>query len=278
MSRCTVCKKESDEVELFKGIRVDGMVMVCEQCAEKEGIPIIKKPSESQLDKASERYTVRERMERMSGMRDSTDISEDQMTTQGNLAKLRMPAPKQQHEDALDNYYWTLNIARRRKKLSVNQLAEKMEVSPAVIQGIEKGRLPENFQDLFMKIEIFLGIKILKNHEKKIGFTRTVDEQAEILKSVQNKMNHPELDEDEVVEAGRNSEAIDDYHKDDLAFKDKISQGEVRLSKREELKEVTLDALVDRKKKREAYSAIRKAKENEDAMVGDDLDLDMELL
>lgn len=276
MARCTVCKKESDEVELFKGIRSDGMVMVCEPCAEREGIPIIKKPTESQLDKAAERYTVRERMERMSGMRDTTEISEDQMTTQGNLAKLRMPAPKQQHEDILDNYYWTLNIARRRKKMSVNQLAEKMQVAPAIIQGIEKGKIPKDFEDLFIKLEIFMGIKLLKVHSKKIGFSRTADEQAEILKSVQNKMDHPDM-EDEFIESD-NSEAVDDYHKDKIALKEKLSQGELRLSKRQDFENVTLNDLVDRKKKREAYSAVKRAKESEEAMMGDDLDLDMELL
>ena len=166
--RCTICKKTSDETKLFKGILADGMVMVCSTCAEKEGTPIIKKPSESQLNKADKKYTVRERMERMSGTRDTTEISKDQTVTQGNLAKLRIPAPKQYHEDVLDNYYWTLNIARRRKKLSISQLAEKMQVEPTTIQGVEKGKLPENFQDLFIKIEAYLGIKLLKEHNRQI--------------------------------------------------------------------------------------------------------------
>jgi len=198
--RCIVCKKTSDEIELFKGIQVDGMVMVCNECAEKEAIPIIKKPSESQLSKADERYTVRERMERMSGTRDITEISDDQTITQGNLAKLRMPAPKQHHEDILDNYYWTLSLARRRRKLTTSQLAEKMHVTSQIIQGIEKGKLPENFEELFIKLEAFLGIKLLKNHNKKINFTRTVDEQKEILESVREKMGMPKTTEDDFEE------------------------------------------------------------------------------
>jgi len=277
MARCTICKKESDEVELFRGIRTDGMVMICEQCANKEGVPIIKKPSESQLKKSDERFTVRERMERMSGMHDRTQISEDQMVTQGNLARLKMPSAKQHHEDIVDNYYWTLNLARRRRKLSISQLAEKMQVAPAVIQGIEKGRLPADFEDLLMKLEIFLGIKLLKTHTKKIGFVRTVEEQEEILKSVRKKMNSKENGEDELVESD-NSEAVEDYKKDGLAFKEKLSKGNIDLSRRQDLENVTLNDLIDRKKKREAYSAVKKMKEEEDAMLGDDLDLDLELL
>ena len=274
MARCTICKKESDEVELFKGIQAEGMVMVCNICAEKEGIPIIKKPSESQLSKANQRYTVRERMERMSGMHDTTEISEDQTVTQGNLAKLRIPAPKQQHEDILDNYYWTLNIARRRKKLSISQLAEKMMVDPKIIQGIEKGKLPENFTELFLKLEAFLRIKLLKNHKTKINFIRTKDEEQEILKNVRKKMGSIEIEDDIAIDSGKNTESIKEYKEDEREFKEKLSKGKIDFSRREDLANITLNDLVDMKKKKEK----QKAKSKEDAMLGDDLDLDLELL
>ena len=264
--RCIICKKESDEVELFKGVQVDGMVMVCAACAEQESIPIIKQPSESQLDKANERYTVRERMERMSGMHDTTEISDDQIVTQGNLAKLRVPAPKQQHEDILDNYYWTLNLARRRKKLTTSQLAKKMYVAPQLLRDIEKGKIPENFEELFIKLEAFLGIKLLKNHKNKINFTRTVDEQKEILENVREKIGMPEVKTDSIRE----------YKEDGRAFKKSLSKGEIDFSKREELSTVTLNDLVDRKKKMEKESIIKKVKAEEDAMLGEDLDLDLD--
>jgi ribosome-binding protein aMBF1 (putative translation factor) len=262
--KCTVCKKNSEEVELFKGILPDGMAMVCDACAEREEIPIIKAPSEHQLDKADKRYSVRERMERMSGVRDTTEISGDQMVTQGNLAKLRIPLPKEHHEDILDNYYWTLNLARRRKKLTTSQLAEKMQVNSETIVGIEKGKLPENFQELFIKLEAFLGIKLLKAANKQIHFTRTVDEKKEILEDVRKRMEAPE--------------SVDEYHKDGIALKEQIASGKIDFSRREELSDVTLNDLVDMKKKKEASVAIKQSKEAEDAMLGDDLDLDLELL
>jgi ribosome-binding protein aMBF1 (putative translation factor) len=206
-------------------------------------------------------------MEQMSGMRDSTEISKDQIVTQGNLAKLRAPAPKEQHEDVLDNYYWTLNLARRRKKLTTSQLAEKMQVDSDTIRGVERGRLPENFQELFIKLEAFLGIKLLKEANKRVHFTRTIDEKEEILKNVREKMEMPE--------AAR--ESVDEYNKDDLAFKEKLSKGEIDFSRREELSDVTLNDLVDMKKKREKNEIIQKVKADEDAMLGDDIDLDLEL-
>lgn len=272
--RCAICKKSSDETKLFEGISKAGMINICNECSESEGIPIIKKPSESQLNKADERFSVRERMERMSGRHETTEISKDQIVTQGNLAKLRMPAPKQHHKDVMDNYYWTLNIARRRKKFSISQLAEKMRVAPQLIQSIEKGKLPENFTELFLKLEAFLRIKLLKNHKTKINFIRTKDEEQEILKNVRKKMGSIEIEDDIAIDSGKNTESIKEYKEDEREFKEKLSKGKIDFSRREDLANITLNDLVDMKKKKEK----QKAKSKEDAMLGDDLDLDLELL
>jgi ribosome-binding protein aMBF1 (putative translation factor) len=261
--RCTICKKTSDEIPLYTGILESNMVNICNECAESEGIPIIKKPSESQLDKADKRYSVRERMERISGMRDTTEISDDQTLTQGNLAKLRIPPKKEQHEDILDNYYWTLNIARRRNKLSITQLAEKMQVDPEIIQGIEKGKIPENFEEIFIKLEAFLGIKLLKTHKKQTHFILpNKDETEEILKRVKEKMDSPKT-EDEPTETKK--ERLE-----------KLSKGEIDFSRREQLSDVTLNDLVEMKKARESQDSKRKSKAQEEAILGDDLELDIE--
>ena len=135
--RCSVCKRTSDEVRLLEGILKAEMVRVCTECAKTEGIPLVHKPSEEQLEKANERYSVRERMERLSGMRDTTEISNDQIVTQGNLAKLRAPPKKQYNDEVLDNYYWTLNIARRRKKLSINQLSRLIGIEVNILSKRE---------------------------------------------------------------------------------------------------------------------------------------------
>jgi len=254
MRRCTICKKSSDEIKLYNGIFEVDMVMICAECAETEGVPIIQKPSESQLNKANERYSVRERMERMSGMRNVTEISEEQTITHGNLAKLRIPPKKEYHEDVLENYYWTLNIARRRAKLTIGQLSEKIQVEQEIIQGIEKGKIPENFEEIFIKIESILDIKLLKNHKRKINFVRTVDEEKEVLESVREKLDL----------TGKKQEQLD-----------KLSKGEVDFSKREDLSNVTLNDLADMKKTRESRIIKRKAKEKEDEILGDDIDLDL---
>jgi len=208
----------------------------------------------------------------MSGMHETTEISNDQITTQGNLAKLRILPKKQYHIDILDNYYWTLNLARRRAKFSIGQLAEKMQVESQTIQGIEKGIIPENFEEIFIKLEVFLGIKLLKDHERKLKFTRTRDEEQEILNSVKKKMSHVSIEEpeDEIM-----SEIQLEKKKEQL---DKLSKGEVDFSRREDLSDVTISDLSRMKKDKESRSEKRRAKAREDAMLGDDLDLEIEEL
>jgi len=267
--RCAICKRESDEVELFEGILKAEMIRICRECAESEGVPIVKKPSEVQLEKANERYSVRERMERMSGVRETTEISEDQTVTQGNLAKLRALPKKQFHEDVLDNYYWTLTHARRRRKLSINQFADLIKIDAKIIQAIEKGILPENFEEIFIQLESFLGIKLLKNHRPKVSFTRTIDEEREILKSVQGKMAGEDSSETDALLAELESEKKEKV--------DKIAKGEIDFSRRENLQDVTLNDLVEMKKEREKKHIRVKRKIQTDAILGDDLDIDVDI-
>lgn len=257
MSICTICKKTSEETTLYPGIKADGMVNICEDCAEDQKIPIIKKPSQSQLTRADKTYSVRERLDKMSGRRESTEISGDQMITQGNLSKLKMPKPKQQHPDVLDNYYWTLNMARRRAKMTLSQLAKKIDTTSYTIQEIEKGALPQDFKVIFLKLEALLGINILKAHKPQINFTRkSPDKEKEILRAVSKKMESPEEE----------LEALEELEADE----EEVDLEEIRLSRRKDLSNVTLNDLVDRKKAREKY----KMKIKQDEMMGDDLDIE----
>lgn len=171
-----------------------------------------------------------------------------------------MPKPKQYHPDILDDYSWTLNMARRRIKMTTSQLAKKIDTTPESIQQIEKGTLPENFKEIFLKIEALLGIKLLKDHKPQINFTRNNrNREQEILKSVETRMKNPEaeLEEEEEIEE------MEEIHK-------KIEQEEIKLSKRKDIQNVTLNDLIDRKRAREKYKM--QTKQNE--MMGDDIDIE----
>jgi len=261
--RCTVCKTPGDEVELFDGILMGEMAMVCANCAETEGIPIIKKPSESQIGKADKRYSVRDRLERLSGRVDVTEISDDQTVIQRNLAKLRMPEKKETHDDLFDDYYWKANMARRRKKLTIGQLSEQVGIDEETLKSIEKGKIPKDFHEIFMKLERFFGEKFLKQHPPKVNFVRTRDEEEEILRSVKEKMQSPTIEDDFDKERERE-------RKEKL---DKISKGQIDFSKRKELENIKLSDLVDMKRAKDRREAEAKKK----SMVGEDIDLDLDV-
>jgi ribosome-binding protein aMBF1 (putative translation factor) len=253
--RCAICKKEGNEIKLFEGILNTGMINICSRCSEEGGIPIIRKPSKEQLKKGEERYSVRERMERMSGMRDSSEISGEQTIIQKNLSRLKIPEKKETNEGVLDDYYWTLNMARRRKKWSINQLSEKIKIDSKIIKDIERGRIPKNFEEIFIKFEIFFGIKLLKNHKNKIHFKRTINEEREILDSVREKMNFPQKEETKVEE--------------------KILEDEIDFNSKESLENLTLNDLVNMKRKKEKKAKQKKIKIQTASMVGDDIDLEI---
>ena len=254
---CAICNKTSEETTLYQGIKATKMINVCEECAEDQEIPIIKKPSSSQLTKADKTYSVRERLDRMSGRRDSTEISGDQMVTQRNLQKLKMPKAKQHHPEVLENYYWTLNMARRRAKMTLSQLAKKVETTPDIIKEIEKGALPKGFKDIFLKLEALFGIRLLEVHQPQVSFVRkSVDKEQEILRAVAEKIKNPEaiLEEEEKMEE----------------IQEKIEREEIKLSKRKDLENVTLSDLVDRKRAREKYKHQQKQSE----ILGDEIDIE----
>lgn len=268
MGICAICKKTSEEVKLYSGILATEMVNVCEECAEDQKIPIIRKPSESQLNQADKTYSVKERLDKMSGKRDTFQISSDQMITQNNLAKLRAPPKTQHHEDVLDNYYWTLKMSRRRTKMTASQLAKKISTTPLVIQKIEKGILPEDFKEVFLKLEALLGIKLLKAHQPQISFTRrNRDKEQEILKAVEEKIKHPKSKENslDTLEEIPSPEPIPKPHKSKH-----IEPQQIKFSKREDLQNITIDDLIDRKRAREKYKM--KIKQNE--IMGDDIDIE----
>src|SRR3989344_2013988 len=263
--RCAICKRPNEEVELFEGILKAEMVNVCEKCSRIEGIPTIRKPSTEQLENIQDKRSVRERMENLSYGKKRTLISKDQTIIQGNLARLKMPTKKETNPDVIDNYYWEINMARRRRKLSIKQLAEIAKVDPDVLDSIERGQIPKNFEEIFMRIESALQIRLLKHDQAKINFIRkSPDYEKSVLASVRRKMNNTDFSE----------EYDEDKSEEDL---ERISKAEEKFNKKEYSNDVTIDELVEikRRREREHKSQASKRKSYEDdLLIGDEIDLD----
>lgn len=62
----------------------------------------------------------------------------------------------------VDNFKWVIQMERRRKGLTVKQLAEALRESESAINLLEKGIVPSKSFDLIQSLEQFLKIKIIK--------------------------------------------------------------------------------------------------------------------
>ncbi len=268
--RCAICKTPWDQTELFEGVYDNEMIMVCKDCAREESVPILRKPTKEQLSQADKRYSVRERMERMSGMHQTnTQLSKEQKVVQRNLGKLKMPEPKQTHPDVLDNFYWTLNMARRRKKMTINQLSNQTGVSVLLIDAIEKGKIPTDFEQIFTNLESYFGIKLLKHHKSQINYVINSEEENELIEEVKNKISHAKTFDEETE-----LEDVDRLRRQRGKKLKDIQDGNLDFSKRENLNTITLNDLVDMKKKREQRKIRQNIQEKTEDLFGEDLELE----
>ncbi|MBT7706070.1 helix-turn-helix domain-containing protein [archaeon] len=267
--RCSVCKKEWSEAKLLEGILGPQMIIVCEDCAKSEGIPTIKKPTEAQINVATERKSVRERMERLSGINNgkTTGISEDQELVQRNLHKLKSPTHKETNPFVIENHYWIANMGRRRKKITLTQAAESLDVDPDLLEKIEHGKIPENFEEIFPKMERLYGIRLLNGRIQKVQFVKTIEEEGKILEEVKERMSEDKQVLKEIKKGERQSRQ--EVHR-------KIEEGEIDFSDKEHLKEITLNDLVEMKDKKKRIEEAKRIRGEIEGMVGEDLELDFD--
>jgi ribosome-binding protein aMBF1 (putative translation factor) len=267
--RCKICKKPGDIIELFEGIYDNEMIMVCESCSEEEKIPILKKPSPNQLNLVDKRYSVRERMERMSGLADRrTQLSKDQLIVQNNINRLKSIPAKQTHDDVVENYYWELRMARRRKKMTLSQVSKHTNIPVEAIDAIEKGKIPRGFESMFATLEEFFNIKLLRHHKKKINFIVPQVDEERILDEVRKKMETRVIDEDAEYED------TDKFQKKQKLKE--ISDGEFNFSDTKNIDDITLSDLAELKKEKERKEKRKQLQQQTDDLLGDDIEIEWE--
>jgi len=178
IDECFNCGISEERVKLFDAISGKGIVKICKECASKENIPIIKKPSEilthpvSYNDLKKKGKTVYERLSHMSGFDSKNKKSEEekellkkQETTLRDIVDKNFynELPKKTKSEFLvDNFHWIIMRARRSKHITQEQLAKAIAEPEAAIKMIEKGTFPENNYKIVDKLENYLRIKLIK--------------------------------------------------------------------------------------------------------------------
>ena len=191
MNNCDICRVSSENVRLFDAINGLRMTTICERCSIINDIPIIKRPNSDQI-KESEITRVSERMRSLSRIRSPINIQKrpEIFFREERLKELErnpeLEQPEKENLKLMDNFHWEITKQRRKKGLSQKQLANAIGESEAVIQMIEKAKLPENAKKLIIKLEQIFQARLTKINEmpKKINKVLLINEKGRELEII----------------------------------------------------------------------------------------------
>ncbi|MBD3252703.1 helix-turn-helix domain-containing protein [Candidatus Pacearchaeota archaeon] len=201
VDKCSRCGVRGDRVRLFDAVYDGRMANLCERCSIIENIPIIRKPTSSQL-RESEKLEVYERMKRLSGFRDfgKRDVffREDRLKELDSNPDLEIP--EKDKLNLIKHFHWEIMKNRRRKGLTQEKLAEILGESEVAIQMIEKGKIPENAEILIKKLEQLFQTRLRKIDINELLESKVeekpvlLDEKGRVL----DKIPEPEIKEEEI--------------------------------------------------------------------------------
>ena len=170
---CFKCGISGDKVRLFDAISGEGIIKICEFCANREDLPVIKRPTTEQLKTAESNTPVRQMLTHMSSgkvaldeqyVNDKKKLEKQEISLRDIVDRKYKDSPKKSipRPDLIDNFHWVIMRARRSRKISYKQLAEGISESEAAVQMAEKGILPEDDNKLVTKLETYFGVRLVK--------------------------------------------------------------------------------------------------------------------
>lgn len=158
MADCFRCGVSGENGELHNVISSKGIIKLCSNCAAMEGLPVIKKPTEAQLNPVYRHISVKDRLTNMN----KSNLARQEVSLRDLVDKKFKDRGIQAHPDLIDNFHWTIQQVKRIKKITREQFAKGIGESEANVKMIEQGFLPENDYKIVNKIEGFLGISLRK--------------------------------------------------------------------------------------------------------------------
>jgi len=182
---CFRCDRSKEEVKLLDAVYGNELVKVCEECSLIENVPIIRKPSSSQLIESEKPFSVRQRLRRMAGLRgEKAEVEKISKITREliqniNLDNLRKPKDYRQVLDEkfslakkrnvpvnlIDNFNWLIMMERKKRKIDRKQLADAIGEPEIAIKMIENKEMPDDSSRIISKIEQYFNIKLRKENE-----------------------------------------------------------------------------------------------------------------
>ncbi len=274
--RCFRCDKNQEEVKLLDAVYNNEVVKICEECSLTEDVPIIRKPSSSQLIESEKPYTVKQRLRRMAGFKEEKQISVAEkiarkMMGDVKIDDLRKPKDYKAVLDEkfllakkrnvpvnlIDNYNWAILRERKRRKIDRKQLAEAIGESEIAVKMIENKELPDDALRIIAKIEQYFSIKLRRDDDRimwpklikskvekptdgrEIGKTEAkIEKPAVVLKFDPETTRNITIDDLRKMKEERGKEAIEQAGKKALDLKKEINVSEMVWRAKEENRKI----------------------------------------
>jgi len=269
MSQCFRCERNGKEVKLLDAVYENDMVKICEKCSITESLPIIRKPTTSQLKDSEKAYSVYQRLERLGGDKTEEKKREsvlDQMRKLDENPQLELPEKKS--FNLVDNFNWEVARARRNKGLSQRQLAWALGESESAIKMLEKGDLPEGSEKLIRKLEQFFQVKIRERSEQEKEEEERKDLEKEEFKMPKLE-EEPEFDPIESIIETPISEEVEhaDIKIDQIEVEEEPKKEPIRVLnfKPEKMEDITISDLKELKDFREQEDKLMETEEQRKA-------------
>ncbi len=169
---CSICGASELVRPIFRALSPTGIVLVCENCAQEQGYPLVKKP-EVKKEELEKRDSVYETMVRLSGVKrkepERFELIGQERKIKEVVSKNYEKKLKQEtislapRPDLVDNFHWIIMRVRRVKGLTQGQLADRIGETESAIKMAEQGIIPQGYE-LLNKLERFLGVRLVKDN------------------------------------------------------------------------------------------------------------------
>lgn len=168
MLECFRCGVSEEKAKLYSAISERGVVKICGDCNLIEKLPIIKKPSDSQIEESKRQKSVRDML---SGINKGKLLAGREVSLRELVDRNLKERKANQPADLIDNFNWTIQRIRRNRKITREQFSKGIGEPESSIRMIEQGVLPGNDYKIINKIEGYLGVSLRKQGSS--GFPNT---------------------------------------------------------------------------------------------------------
>jgi len=161
MVECFKCGVSGEKVRLNDAISNRGVIKICDDCARREDIPIVKRPTEQQLKESVTpgSKSIRDRLKNMQ----RHDFTIGKEPTLRDLVDRKIKTNTfQTPSDLVPNFHWTIQQLRRVRRITREQFAKGIGESEATVRLVEQGILPNGDYKIVNKIEGFFGVSLRK--------------------------------------------------------------------------------------------------------------------